>query len=97
MKLLLNGEARDVPDRMSVADLLQWLEIDPRRVAVELNRKVIARARYADTRLSEDAEVEIVAFVGGGSRTKRRRSTSDRRAWRRRTRTARRSRRPRTD
>ena len=80
MKLRLNGEPRDVPDRMSVADLLQWLKIDARQVAVELNRKVIARARYADTPLSDDAEVEIVAFVGGGSRPRRRRSTSDHQA-----------------
>jgi sulfur carrier protein len=68
MKLLLNGEPRDVPDLMSVADLLRWLEIDARQVAVELNRRVVARARYADTPLTDDAEVEIVAFVGGGSR-----------------------------
>ena len=78
MKLLLNGEPRDVPGRMSVADLLRWLDIDARQVAVELNRKVVARARYAETELSENAEVEIVAFVGGGSPPTDARSTSRR-------------------
>jgi sulfur carrier protein len=64
----LNGERRDLPGSMSVADLLRWLELDARLVAVEVDRQVVKRARYAQTPLSDGAEVEIVAFVGGGSR-----------------------------
>jgi thiamine biosynthesis protein ThiS len=71
MRIVLNGEARDAPGGMTVADLLRWLEIDARLVAVELNRAVVKRASYADTPVTENAEVEIVAFVGGGSRTTR--------------------------
>ena len=69
MKIVLNGEARDAPDGITVAGLLSWLDIDGRLVAVELNRTVVKRARYADTPVTENAEVEIVAFVGGGCRT----------------------------
>jgi sulfur carrier protein len=71
MRLVLNGEVRDAPAGMTVADLLKWLDIDARLVAVELNRSVVKRARYADTPVTENAEVEIVAFVGGGFRTRR--------------------------
>lgn len=71
MKIVLNGEARDAPAGITIADLLAWLEIDARLVAVELNRTVVKRARYAETPVTENAEVEIVAFVGGGSRTGR--------------------------
>ena len=71
MRIVLNGEARDAPAGITVADLLAWLEIDARLVAVELNRTVVKRARYAETPVTENAEVEIVAFVGGGSRTER--------------------------
>ena len=52
---------------MSITALLERLDIDPRVVAVECNRVVIKRARYADTMITEGAEVEIVAFVGGGA------------------------------
>ncbi len=52
---------------MSIQALLDRLNIDPRVVAVECNRVVIKRARYADTLITEGAEVEIVAFVGGGA------------------------------
>jgi thiamine biosynthesis protein ThiS len=51
---------------MSVHALLERLQIDPRLVAVECDRVVIKRARYAETMVNEGTEVEIVAFVGGG-------------------------------
>jgi thiamine biosynthesis protein ThiS len=51
---------------LSVQALLESLGIDPRTVAVELNRVVVGRARYGDTMIDPGAEVEIVAFVGGG-------------------------------
>lgn len=68
MKIVLNGEAREVPGSPTVAELLASLAIDARLVAVEVDRRVVKRDRYVETRLSEGAEVEIVAFVGGGSR-----------------------------
>ena len=66
MRILLNGEPRDVAGPMSIGDLLADLGIDARVVAVELNRIVVRRAKHAETLVSEGAEVEIVAFVGGG-------------------------------
>ena len=66
MRILLNGDPRDLPAPLTVQALLAELDIDPRVVAVELNRVVVKRARYADTVIEDGAEVEIVAFVGGG-------------------------------
>ena len=67
MRIILNGDPAEVPESLSVSGLLQYLTIDARLVAVELNRLVIKRARHADTMIREGDEVEIVAFVGGGS------------------------------
>ena len=66
MKIFLNGEAHELAAPLSVLALLEQLAIDPRTVAVEHNRQVVKRARYADTVIDAGAEVEIVAFVGGG-------------------------------
>jgi thiamine biosynthesis protein ThiS len=66
MKILLNGEPHELPASVSVTALLGQLAIDPRTVAVECNRLVVKRERYPDTMVEEGAEVEIVAFVGGG-------------------------------
>jgi thiamine biosynthesis protein ThiS len=67
MRIQLNGEPRDFDGPMSLAALLDLLGIDGRTVAVEHNRLVVRRAKYADTMIEEGSEVEIVAFIGGGS------------------------------
>lgn len=66
MTILLNGAPHELPRPLSVLALLESLAIDPRTVAVEVDRVVIRRARYAETTVQAGAEVEIVAFVGGG-------------------------------
>jgi len=67
VRITLNGEPRELPGPMTVTALLEHLGIEARVVAVELNRVVIRRARFGDTRIDDGAEIEIVAFVGGGS------------------------------
>lgn len=66
MRFTVNGETRDEPAALTVLSLLTRLQIDPRVVAVEHNRVVVKRPRYAETRIADGDEVEIVAFVGGG-------------------------------
>lgn len=67
MRFVLNGDPAELPAPLSVLALLDHLKIDPRLVAVECDREVIKRARYGDTMVVDGTEVEIVAFVGGGS------------------------------
>ena len=66
MRIRLNGDPHDLPAPETVAALLARLGVDARAVAVEVDRVVVKRARYAETDLRDGAEVEIVAFVGGG-------------------------------
>lgn len=66
MKLKINGEEKEVDDGLSVAALLQQLQIRPARVVVERNREIVGREAYGQTFLSEGDMLEIVHFVGGG-------------------------------
>jgi len=66
MHILLNGERRELAGPRTVRALLEELAIDPRLVAVEVNRTVIRRDRHHETLVADGAEVEIVSFVGGG-------------------------------
>lgn len=66
MKLLLNGEERDVADVSSIADLVSALGLDARKVAVERNLEIAPRSTYADTALVDGDRIEIVTFIGGG-------------------------------
>lgn len=66
LTLTLNGELRCVRGAPTLASLLEQLELDPRAVVVELNRKIVRRPELASTRLSDGDAVELVHFVGGG-------------------------------
>ena len=67
MTLQLNGEQREVPDGLSLAGLIDWLELPSDRVAVERNLEVVKRADWNHTQLEEGDRLEIVRMVGGGS------------------------------
>jgi thiamine biosynthesis protein ThiS len=66
MTLTVNGERRDLPEGLSLEALLRALELPGERVAVELNRELVPRARFSEAALREGDKVEIVHFVGGG-------------------------------
>ena len=66
IRIVVNGESRQVPSGSTIADVLRALEVNPERVAVELNREIIRRPDWPSTELIEAAELEIVHFVGGG-------------------------------
>ncbi|ALL13505.1 sulfur carrier protein ThiS [Caulobacter henricii] len=66
MRLFLNGDERDIADVSSVADLVQVLGLDARKVAVERNLEIVPRSTYGETALSDGDRIEIVTFIGGG-------------------------------
>ncbi len=64
--IVLNGEPKAMPEGRTILDLLRQLDLDPARVAVELNRRIVKQPYWAETVLDPGAQVEIVQFVGGG-------------------------------
>lgn len=66
MRLLLNGEERDVAGVVTIADLVAALGLDGRKVAVERNLEIAPRSTYAETALADGDRIEIVTFIGGG-------------------------------
>lgn len=68
IEIRLNGEARQIPAGFNIPALLQHIEIPADRVAVELNRSIVRKSEWEATRIEAGAEVEVVHFVGGGSR-----------------------------
>jgi len=65
--ITLNGEPRDVPAPLTVADLLRHLGLKPEHVAVERNRDLVPRARHAAEAIAQGDALEVVTLVGGGS------------------------------
>ena len=67
LRLSLNGESREFPSPLTVTGLLERLELDPAKVAVERNLEIVPKSAYASSGLSEGDRLEIVHFIGGGS------------------------------
>jgi thiamine biosynthesis protein ThiS len=66
VKILLNGQPREVADAITVDGLVGALGLNRAVIAVELNREVVRRAVYPERSLAPGDEVEIVTLVGGG-------------------------------
>jgi len=67
MRILFNGEQRDVFDRLTVAELVAQSQAPSGRgVAVAVDGQVIPRSEWEDTRLIEGQHVELLAAIQGG-------------------------------
>lgn len=62
----VNGEMRDMPEGLTLSALLDVLELDPRKVAVERNLEIAPRSAYDEIAIADGDRLEIVQFVGGG-------------------------------
>jgi thiamine biosynthesis protein ThiS len=66
MRLFINGEEKTLADSLTLVQLIEQLGMQGDRVAVELNRDIVARAQWPETLLTDGDRLEIVHFVGGG-------------------------------
>jgi sulfur carrier protein len=66
VRIVVNGEEREVAVGSTVLDLLSEMDRHPRTVAIEYNGDILSRERYGETELSAGDRLEIVGFVQGG-------------------------------
>jgi sulfur carrier protein len=66
MRIQVNGQWQEHASALSVAELVARLALDERRLAIELNERILPRARYGRTQLNDQDRLEIVTLVGGG-------------------------------
>jgi sulfur carrier protein len=66
MQVIVNSAPMELPPGVTVAGLLERLQVPRTRVAVEVNRLIVRRAQHPETVLNEGDEIEVVTLVGGG-------------------------------
>jgi sulfur carrier protein len=66
VEIRVNGEKRFIENGVTVARLLEQLNMQPRYLAVERNFELVPRARHAECVLCDGDQLEIVTLVGGG-------------------------------
>lgn len=62
----LNGEKKQVPEKLSLKELVSHLELPGERIAIEHNREIVRRKDWETVQVHEGDSLEIVHFVGGG-------------------------------
>ena len=65
-KIQLNGSKLELKNKYSIATLLKKYKINGKKIAVELNGKIISRTKYNSIYLKSKDKIEIVHFIGGG-------------------------------
>src|SRR5215467_10173649 len=67
IEIRLNGETREIPSALNVAELLEHFDLPKDRVAVERNRSIVPKLQWESVKVTQGDELEVVHFVGGGS------------------------------
>lgn len=68
MQILFNGKLLDISKNLSLQELMKERHMDKQPAAVELNEKIIEKGNWEKTILHAKDKVEIITFMGGGSR-----------------------------
>ena len=66
LTIVVNGNQTEIAQGTAIIDLVKAFDLSTERVAVELNKRIVRRADWGSTTISEGDKVEIVHFVGGG-------------------------------
>lgn len=66
MRVLVNGDEREVGAGTTIAALVLELGLTSERVAVERNGRIVPRVEHGRTELAERDRIEVVTLVGGG-------------------------------
>ena len=66
VKIKINGRKRSINSKISLKSLLSTNKISLKKVAVEVNEKIINKKMINKIKIKNGDEIEIVHFIGGG-------------------------------
>ena len=66
IKIKVNGKIIVVKSNSSINDLIIKLKIPIKKVAIELNNKILDKKKLKKIFLNSNDKLEIVHFIGGG-------------------------------
>ena len=66
IKIRVNGKVKTVTEKTSLLKLTNNLKIPLKKVAIELNQKIVNKKKLNKIYLKKNDKIEIVHFIGGG-------------------------------
>tara|TARA_A100001011_G_scaffold257235_1_gene265506 strand:+ start:1101 stop:1304 length:204 start_codon:yes stop_codon:yes gene_type:complete len=65
-KIQLNGRKINISSKLTVFDVLKKYKINEKKVAIELNGKILPKNNLKKKMIKNSDKIEIVQFIGGG-------------------------------
>ncbi|MCX7770640.1 MAG: sulfur carrier protein ThiS [Proteobacteria bacterium] len=66
MRVKVNGKEYELPENLTVLQMLNFFKINHNFVAVERNKEIVSRKDWENVKVCDGDVFEIVTFVGGG-------------------------------
>ena len=66
IKIKINGKTNKIYDKTKLSDLIKNLKVPLKKVAIELNEKIVDKKNLNKVILKVNDKIEIVHFIGGG-------------------------------
>jgi len=66
IKIILNGEEKFLPQKMTIADLISHYKLDVKKIAIEKDLEIINPKDFYKIIINDGSKIEIVHFIGGG-------------------------------
>lgn len=66
MQVIINGESKRLDSPLNVAQLLEQMALQGKRIAIERNGEIVPRSQFGEQALADGDRLEIVVAVGGG-------------------------------
>jgi len=66
MRVVINGETKEIVNKVSLSELLKHFSLPSERIAIELNKEVVRKKDWESIKINDADKIEIIHFVGGG-------------------------------
>ena len=66
IKIILNGKYINIQDKITLLSLIKKFKVPIKKVAIELNRKIVNKKSLDKVKIKKNDKIEIVHFIGGG-------------------------------
>jgi len=66
IKIKVNGKVKLIKNNTKLSNLIKFLKIPVKKVAIELNQEIVDKKKLEKIILKKNDKIEIVHFIGGG-------------------------------
>jgi thiamine biosynthesis protein ThiS len=66
MHVIINAKKQEIPDASNLTQLLVFLNLQNKRLAIEVNKELVPRSLFTEHQLQLNDQIEIVQAIGGG-------------------------------